>query len=81
MHLEAYKHPLDERRMFELYDLAARPREAAADARAWLLDCEWAEGDDAHDTIRLLNAVGLIAAVERHYEGGYRQFLADSLNL
>lgn len=57
--------------------LAARPREATAEARDWLLD---AFGPDARNEIRLLNAVGIVAAVERHYEGGWQQFLLDSDN-
>jgi hypothetical protein len=61
----------------DLYDRTTRPRETVADARAWLLDCEWAEGEDAHEQIVLLNDVGVIAAVERHYEGGWKAFADD----
>ena len=61
----------------DLYDRTLRPREAVEDARGWLLDLDWAEGEDAYDRIGLLNAVGVIAAVERHYDGGWVGFARD----
>jgi len=64
-----------------LYYRAVRPREGYEQAKAWLLDCDWAEGGEAQEYIRCLNHVGVVAAVERHYEGGYEQFLADDHNL
>jgi len=73
--------PINEARYFALYDLAARPREAVRDARAWLLDCEWAEGEDAVEEIQVLNALGIIMAVERHYDGGWKAFLRDGAAL
>jgi len=58
----------------DLYDRTIRSREAVEAAREWLLDCDWAEGEDAHEQIVLLNAVGVIAATERHHEGGWVAF-------
>lgn len=42
------------------------------EARGWLLDCF----PDNEGEIHELDAAGLVAAVNRHYEGGWRAFLA-----
>ena len=58
---------------------AQRVREAAEDGRSWLLDCV---GDpDERAYIRLMNHISLVQVIEAQYEGGYLQFLADSINL
>ena len=61
----------------DLYYSAVRQREAVREAREWLLDVF---ADEQRD-IRLLNSLGIVLGVERHYEGGYRQFLLDGGNL
>jgi hypothetical protein len=43
-----------------------------ADARAWVADCTWLD-----DTSALPDAA-IVAGVQRHYEGGWAGFLADS---
>lgn len=68
-----------EERLNRLYYSAVRPREAVADGRAWLLDCFADEYD--RETIESLNWLKIVASVDRYYEGGYAQFLRDSLNL
>lgn len=60
-----------------LYSWAARPREAVAEARSWLLDCF----PENEAEIRLLNAASIIIAVEKHYEGGWKAFLVGTDNL
>ncbi len=50
-------------------------RDVRDDMRAWLLDCF---SDEASvESIRLANHVVLIDGIERHYEGGMAQFMAD----
>ena len=68
---------MQDEQVWQLLDLTPRVRQAVEEARAWLLDCEWAEGEDARETIRLLNHVGIVSAVERHYEGGWLEFLKN----
>ena len=63
-----------------LYYKAARPREACADAKDWLLDC-FGDDPDAEKQIMLLSGVTIVKAVEQHYDGGWLQFLRDSFNL
>ena len=46
------------------------------EARAWLLDCEWADMTPAD--IRRLPAHLVMRAVQRHYAGGVAQFIADA---
>ena len=58
----------------DAYDRTLEPRKAIELAREWLLDCEWAEGEDAVEQINLANAVTIIGAVECHYEGGWEAF-------
>jgi len=58
----------------DAYDRTLEPRKAVELAREWLLDCEWAEGEDAVEQINLANAVTIIGAVECHYEGGWEAF-------
>ena len=70
---------MDMERLYRLHALAARRREAAEDARAWLLDCFSDEEDQTE--IKLLNQIQLVQSVETHYEGGYEQFLRDGFNL
>jgi len=58
----------------DAYDRTLEPRKAVELAREWLLDCEWAEGEDAVEQINLANAVTIIGAVECHYDGGWQGF-------
>lgn len=44
--------------------------------REWVLDCEW--GEDAEYLSRM-NAQQLATGIERHYAGGFAQFLRDSM--
>lgn len=44
------------------------------EARAWLLDLMWVE-EDAHEQIENLDLEGLIAAINRHYDGGWLAFI------
>jgi hypothetical protein len=68
---------MTDEQVWALLDLTPRPRQACAEGRDWLLELEWREGEDAYETIRLLNQVGIVRAVERHYDGGWKQFLND----
>jgi len=43
-----------------------------ADARDWIADCEWADDTSA------LTDTQVARGIERHYAGGWRQFIADS---
>jgi hypothetical protein len=70
---------MDMERMYALHALAIQPRRAAEEARSWLLDV-FSEPEDVED-IQRINQIQLVQSVETHYEGGYRQFLADSFNL
>lgn len=57
-----------------LLDRTLRPREAVAEARDWLLDLDWAGGEDDVEAIELANDVTIVAAVQRFYEGGWKAF-------
>lgn len=50
-----------------------------AEARSWLADCEWREADpdDLMDE-DLYPDTAIRAAVGRHYEGGWHQFVVAS---
>lgn len=50
--------------------------QTVAEARAWLLDCEW-QGI-TRTAIRRLSAHAVMRAVARHYEGGVAGFIADT---
>jgi hypothetical protein len=60
----------------DLLDRTLRPREVVRDARGWLLDC-FGETDEV-EAIELLNAVGVVAAVNRHYVGGWVGFASEA---
>jgi hypothetical protein len=45
------------------------------EARAWVADCEW--GEDAA-TLAALPDAAVRRGVDRHYAGGWAQFLADA---
>lgn len=47
-----------------------------AEMRAWLCDCAWADVDTAD--IALMPDVQIVAAVERHWDGGLANFLHDA---
>lgn len=57
-----------------LHDL---PIHVDSHARDWLNDLAWADEEDATERIATLNPVQLKAAINRHYEGGWRGFLVD----
>ena len=63
----------------EMLYMAKRRREAVAHGREWLLDC-FGEPEDV-EGIKLLNAVGVVRAVEIHFDGGWEEFLRGSDNL
>lgn len=49
-------------------------------AREWLLDCisSFANVEDEEQIIAELSDIQVMRAVERTYDGGWRQFLRDS---
>jgi hypothetical protein len=46
------------------------------EARAWLMDCQWADMESEH--VATLSDAMILWAVARHYEGGIEQFKADA---
>ena len=44
--------------------------------RDWIADCTW--GGEDQDELDELSDTAIIAGINRHYEGGVRQFLADA---
>lgn len=48
--------------------------EALKEARGWIADCSWAEGDPGK-----LNDAEVMRGIARHYEGGWAAFLADGV--
>jgi hypothetical protein len=50
--------------------------EQDAMAREWLRDCEWADVEP--EEFNSLAPIVVAKGVQRHYEGGWTQFLADS---
>ena len=44
------------------------------DARGWVSDCEWA--DDV--LVEILTDLEIIDGVNRHYSGGWKQFIQDA---
>lgn len=57
--------PADAQRLAQL--------QAVADARDWLLDCFPNDADE----ILALGDIGIVQAMQRHYEGGWGQFALD----
>lgn len=49
-------------------DLAVMP-----EARAWVADCQWADGDSCEE----LSDATIKAGVDRHYDGGWAGFVAS----
>ena len=45
-----------------------------AEARAWIADCQWADDIDADS----LTPRQVYAGIERHYDGGWTQFIRDA---
>jgi len=45
------------------------------EARAWILDCVWGDLDESD--VADLSGEQIVRGVQRHYEGGWAQFLAD----
>jgi len=43
----------------------------------WALDCEWREEVNA-EYLEAMSDAQLIRAINRHYAGGFKQFLGDS---
>lgn len=54
--------------------MSATPETIAA-AREWVADCVWIE--DPEDIEEMTDAQ-ILAGVERHYDGGLAQFIADA---
>lgn len=50
--------------------------EQLKEARNWVADCVW--GDLDADDVAALPERAIIAGVNHHYEGGWRQFVADN---
>lgn len=46
--------------------------------RDWVKDCQWAEDFD-DDEVDALSDSEIVQGVNRSYDGGVRQFLADSV--
>lgn len=61
--------------------MPARQREAVEEARSWLLDAFAEVPNETREEINLLNMIGVMAATEQHYEGGWDQFLLDTDNV
>jgi hypothetical protein len=51
------------------------PRALVMDARQWLKDVEWADLEP--EDVDRLTAKVVVRGVERHYDGGWLQFVAD----
>jgi hypothetical protein len=45
-----------------------------SEARGWVADCEWADDFEVDE----LTAEQIKRGIERHYDGGWRAFVADS---
>jgi hypothetical protein len=54
----------------------ALPEPIIRAAREWVKDCEW--GDLEPEDVDRLTRRLLVRGVERHYEGGWLQFVADN---
>ena len=67
-------------RLERLYYRAIRPREAVAEAKAWLLDC-FGDDPEAVQEIQLIAAIGTVQKMDVLYAGGWTQFLRDGDNL
>ena len=46
-----------------------------ADAREWISDCEW--GNLEPDDIAELSDIDIVRGVDRHYSGGWEEFLRN----
>jgi hypothetical protein len=65
----------------DLYYSAIALRGGVQSAKVWLLD-EYAGSDEVRTAeVRITNAVGIVALMEREYVGGYRAWLAHTSNL
>lgn len=51
------------------------PAQVINDMRAWVADCDWVDVDS--DNVAGLTDEQIIGGVDRHYDGGLWQFLAD----
>lgn len=54
------------------------PPEALAEARAWLAEIQWA--DASPEDIASMDARTIVAAIQRHWDGGLRDFLTMLAN-
>lgn len=55
--------------------VASIPTYVIIQARGWVADCEW--GDLPPRRVAQLSRLTLVRGVNRHYEGGWEQFIAD----
>jgi hypothetical protein len=46
-------------------------------AREWVKDCAWADVEEDEDVDDMSNEE-IVDGIERHYDGGWDQFVADS---
>jgi hypothetical protein len=53
---------------------AERYAQLIREARGWVADCEWADDFEVDE----LTAEQIKRGIERHYDGGWRAFVADS---
>lgn len=53
--------------------MSTEARNAAID---WFLDCQWGEGDLDREYFEDLADMEIIQALNKHYAGGYREFIA-----
>jgi hypothetical protein len=58
-------------------DIISVPDYVIDGMREWLKDCEFREGYDTHAEIDEASDIAIIAATNRHYDGGYNAFLND----
>lgn len=49
--------------------------EQITEARGWISDCSWSDLEDVDE----LSDHEVVAGVVAHYDGGWNQFLSDSL--
>jgi hypothetical protein len=61
----------------EVLDIVSVPDHVLDSMRDWLKDCEFREGFDSHIDVEDARDIVIIAAVNRHYDGGYKAFLND----
>lgn len=60
----------------DIIDMSTVTAEQIAEARGWIADCTWRELEE--DDVPELTTEQVIKGIQRHYDGGWSQFVADS---